>query len=204
MSPAATAVPLVILDRDGVINRESPDFIRTPAEWQPLPGSLEAIARLCRAGWTVTVATNQSGVGRGLLTLATLEMIHARMAEALAAHGARLAQIAYCPHLPEDGCDCRKPRPGLLHQIAARQGMALTNVPVIGDSLRDLEAARAVGARPILVRSGNGARTAAQLPAQWQVSIVENLAAAVDLLLANPDHAPQPAASLQQGRSGKQ
>lgn len=194
-------MPLVILDRDGVINRESPDFIRTPAEWQPLPGSLEAIARLCRAGWTVTVATNQSGVGRGLLTRATLERIHARMAEALAAHGGGLAQIAYCPHLPEDDCECRKPRPGLLHQIAARQGMALTNVPVIGDSLRDLEAARAVGARPILVRSGNGARTAAQLPAQWQVSVVDDLAAAVDLLLANRDEAAQAAASQQPGRS---
>jgi len=204
LSPASAAVPLVILDRDGVINRESPDFIRTTAEWQPLPGSLEAIARLCRAGWTVTVATNQSGVGRGLLSLATLEMIHARMAEALAAHGARLAQIAYCPHLPEDDCDCRKPRPGLLRQIAARQGMSLTNVPVIGDSLRDLEAARAVGARPILVRSGNGARTATQLPAQWQVSVVDDLAAAVDLLLANPDDAAQAAASQQPGRSEDQ
>jgi D-glycero-D-manno-heptose 1,7-bisphosphate phosphatase len=201
LSPAVATVPLIILDRDGVINRESPDFIRTPAEWHPLPGSLEAIARLCRAGWSVTVATNQSGVGRGLLTLATLEMIHARMAEALAAHGGRLAQIAYCPHLPEDDCDCRKPRPGLLQQIAARQGLALTNVPVIGDSLRDLEAARAVGARPILVRSGNGARTAGQVPAQWQVSVVDDLAAAVDLLLGRPDDAEQAAASQRPVRS---
>jgi D-glycero-D-manno-heptose 1,7-bisphosphate phosphatase len=181
---AAAAVRLVILDRDGVINRESPAFVRSPAQWHPLPGSLEAIARLYHAGWTVAVATNQSGVGRGLLTLQTLEQIHARMAEALAAHGARLAQIAYCPHLPEEGCACRKPRPGLLYEIAARQGVSLANVPVIGDSLRDLEAARAAGARPMLVRSGNGAYTEASLPPDWRVAVVDDLSAAADLLLA--------------------
>lgn len=184
-------MPLVILDRDGVINRESPAFIRTPDQWQPLPGSLEAMARMYRAGWTLTVATNQSGVGRGLLTQQTLDAIHARMTAALAAQGAMLAQIAWCPHLPEDGCACRKPRPGLLHEIAARQGLALENVPVIGDSLRDLEAARAVGARPILVRTGNGRRTEACLPPEWQVTVVDDLAAAATLLLAGGDKAEQ-------------
>ena len=154
---------LVILDRDGVINEDSREFIKAPAEWRPLPGSLEGIARLTRAGFTVVVATNQSGVGRGLLDEPTLAAIHGKMEAAVSAAGGRVDAIYYCPHRPEDGCDCRKPRPGLLREIATRYGTTLDRVPVIGDSRRDIEAARAVRARPILVLTGSGRATLADL-----------------------------------------
>ena len=172
---------LVVLDRDGVINRESDAFIRSPAEWIPLPGSLEAIAALSRAGFQVVVATNQSGVARGLFTPATLEAIHARMAAAVDAAGGRLAGIFFCPHGPDDGCDCRKPRPGLLHQIEACFGQSLAGRPVIGDSRRDLEAGAAVGGRLILVRTGNGHRT----EAGWTgpLEVYDDLAAAAAALI---------------------
>ena len=150
---------LVILDRDGVINEDSDDFIKSPAEWRPLPGSLEAIARLTAHGYTVVVATNQSGLARGLLDAATLDAIHRRMQGAVAAAGGRIDAIFHCPHGPEDACSCRKPQPGLLRQIAERYGVALHAIPVIGDSSRDLQAARAVGARPILVLTGKGRAT---------------------------------------------
>ncbi|MBK1725960.1 D-glycero-beta-D-manno-heptose 1,7-bisphosphate 7-phosphatase [Halorhodospira neutriphila] len=151
----------VILDRDGVVNHDSEAFIRAPEQWHPIPGSLEAIAALTREGWRVTVATNQSGIARGLLDEPTLERIHARLQAAVAAAGGRIEAIAYCPHGPDAGCPCRKPRPGLYRQLAARLGAGLQGVPVIGDSQRDLEAARAVGARPILVRTGKGEQTLA-------------------------------------------
>lgn len=151
----------VILDRDGVVNHDSEAFIRAPEQWHPIPGSLEAIAALTREGWRVTVATNQSGIARGLLDEPTLERIHARLRAAVAAAGGRIEAIAYCPHGPDAGCPCRKPRPGLYRQLAARLGAGLQGVPVIGDSQRDLEAARAVGARPILVRTGKGEQTLA-------------------------------------------
>ena len=154
---------LVILDRDGVINADSREFIKSPAEWRPLPGSLEGIARLTRAGFAVVVATNQSGVGRGLLDEPTLAAIHGKMEVAVSAAGGRIDAIYYCPHRPEDGCDCRKPRPGLLREIAARYGTTLDDVPVIGDSRRDIEAALAVRARPILVLTGSGRATLADL-----------------------------------------
>jgi len=154
---------LVILDRDGVINADSREFIKSPAEWRPLPGSLEGIARLTRAGFAVVVATNQSGVGRGLLDEPTLAAIHGKMEAAVSAAGGRIDAIYYCPHRPEDGCDCRKPRPGLLREIAARYGTTLDDVPVIGDSRRDIEAALAVRARPILVLTGSGRATLADL-----------------------------------------
>lgn len=151
----------VILDRDGVINHDSDAFIRAPEQWHPIPGSLEAIAALTHEGWRVTVATNQSGIARGLLDEPTLERIHARLQAAVAAAGGRIEAIAYCPHGPDADCACRKPRPGLYRQLAERLGAGLQGVPVIGDSQRDLEAARAVGARPILVRTGKGERTLA-------------------------------------------
>ncbi|MFP4683423.1 MAG: D-glycero-beta-D-manno-heptose 1,7-bisphosphate 7-phosphatase [Ectothiorhodospira sp.] len=175
---------LVILDRDGVINRDSPDYIKSPQEWIPLPGSLEAIARLTRAGWRVAVATNQSGLARGLFDAATLEAIHDRMRRAVEAAGGRIDCIHHCPHGPDDGCDCRKPRPGLLHRIADDLGVSLAGVPAVGDSARDLEAARAAGCRPLLVRTGNGARTLARggLPPETQV--FPDLAAVVEHLLA--------------------
>lgn len=157
------APAVVIVDRDGVVNADSPGYIKTPVEWQALPGSLDAIAALTRAGTAVVVATNQSGVGRGLFSEATLARIHARMAGEVAAHGGVLAGVYYCPHAPDAGCDCRKPRPGLLERIARDLSIELAGVPVIGDKASDLEAAAAVGARGILVLTGHGRRTLAEL-----------------------------------------
>lgn len=174
---------LVILDRDGVINRESKDFIRSPAEWVPLPGSLEAIAALGAGGFDVVVASNQSGVARGLFTPATLADIHRRMTSAIEAAGGRLAGIYFCPHGPDDGCDCRKPKPGLLRQVEAAFGTSLAGVPAIGDSARDLQAAQAVGARAILVRTGNGRETEAALDPGAGIEVYDDLAAAAAELL---------------------
>lgn len=173
---------VVILDRDGVINRDRPDFIKSPREWRPLPGSLDAIARLCAAGYLVAVASNQSGIGRGLFGLSDLDAIHGKMLAAVAAAGGRISALEYCPHRPEDDCDCRKPRPGLLRRIGIRLGSDLAGVPCIGDSLRDIQAAEAVGARPILVLTGNGRRTM-DGPLPSSVEIFEDLAAAADSLI---------------------
>ena len=150
---------LVILDRDGVINKESDAYIKTPEEWIPLPGSLDAIARLHKNGYKVVVASNQSGVARHLFSLDTLAAIHGRMKREVEAAGGKIDAIFFCPHGPKEGCDCRKPKPGLLKQIAARYGVDLEGIPMIGDSERDLQAARAVGGRPILVKTGNGLKT---------------------------------------------
>lgn len=179
----AAAARLVVLDRDGVINRESRRFIRTPAEWQALPGALEAIARLVRGGFQVVVATNQSGVGRGLFSAATLDAIHHRMNAAIDAAGGRLAGIFICPHAPDEGCDCRKPLPGLLRQIEQSFETTLEGIPVIGDSERDLRAAWAVGARAILVRTGNGRETEARLAGERKLEIFDDLATAATALL---------------------
>ena len=157
---------LVILDRDGVINQDSDDYIKSLDEWVPIPGSIEAIARLSRAGFRVAVATNQSGLARGLFELETLNAIHQRLRERVEAEGGRIEMIAFCPHGPDDSCDCRKPRPGLLLEIAARFDVDLTDVPFIGDSLGDIRAARAAGAQPWLVRSGKGERTLERLHEQ--------------------------------------
>lgn len=156
---------LVILDRDGVINQDSPDFIKSPDEWLPIEGSLEAIARLTRAGFEVAVASNQSGVGRGLIDRPVLEAIHDKMRRQVREHGGDLGRIVFCPHRPDAGCECRKPAPGLLLALSRSYGLPLNNVPVVGDSLRDIDAAEAVGARPILVLTGNGGATAAALAA---------------------------------------
>lgn len=174
---------LVVLDRDGVVNRDSEAYIKSPDEWQPLPGSLEAIARLSAAGFDVVVASNQSGVGRGLFGEAELDAITAKMNAAIDAAGGRLAAVYYCPHHPDAGCDCRKPKPGLLERIARDFGVSLAGVPVVGDSQRDLDAARAVGARPILVLTGNGERTRAALGPSPEVEIYADLAAVADRLL---------------------
>lgn len=160
---AMAAIGLVILDRDGVINEDSPDFIRSPEAWRPIPGSLEAIGQLTRAGWCVAVATNQSGIARGLFDEATLGAIHLRMLAAVEAVGGRIEVIAYCPHGPHDGCSCRKPEPGLLYQIAVRTGRSIVTAPCVGDSLRDLIAAQTAGCRPVLVRTGKGRETEAGL-----------------------------------------
>lgn len=175
---------LVILDRDGVINQDSDAYIKSPAEWIPLPGSLDAIVRLNRGGFSVVVATNQAGIGRGLFDLDTLQSIHQKMIAALAASGGHLDGIFFCPHRPDEHCDCRKPEPGLLRQVAAQFDTNLNAVPVIGDSLRDLRAAQAVGARPMLVLSGNGQRTSKHLPEEFRdIDIYPDLAAAATALL---------------------
>jgi D-glycero-D-manno-heptose 1,7-bisphosphate phosphatase len=182
MSPGCPDKPrLVVLDRDGVINADSDAFIKSPQEWEALPGSLEAIARLGRAGFRVVVFTNQSGIARGLFDRATLEAINAKMSAAVRDAGGALAGVYICPHGPMDACECRKPRPGLLHQIARDFGRDLAGVPVIGDSRRDLEAAAAVGARPILVRTGKGMRTLSQGEAPAEV--YDDLAAAAAALV---------------------
>jgi D-glycero-D-manno-heptose 1,7-bisphosphate phosphatase len=177
---------LIILDRDGVINEDSPDYIKSPEEWQPIPGSLEAIAQLNRAGYRVVVVTNQSAIGRGLLDLNTLCRIHDKMAHALADIGGFIEAVFFCPHRPEDNCECRKPKPGLLKDVASRLDMDLTDVPAIGDSLGDLQAAAAVAARPILVRTGKGEATRQAIHGKMDVPVYRDLAEAVDrLLLAN-------------------
>jgi D-glycero-D-manno-heptose 1,7-bisphosphate phosphatase len=175
---------LVILDRDGVINEDSDDYIKSPQEFVPLPGSLEAIARLNAAGYHVVVATNQSGVARGLFDVTTLDAMHDKLRQLLAAVGGHIDGIFYCPHQPDDHCDCRKPEPGLLRQIAEAFEQPLTDVPVIGDSRRDLDSARTMGARPILVRTGKGERTIAAGQGLDGVAIYADLASAVDALLA--------------------
>lgn len=167
---------IIVLDRDGVINRDSTEFIKTIDEWVPLPGSLDAIAALSQAGFLVTVATNQSGVGRGLLAAETLEAIHEKMTDGIEAAGGRLDGIFVCPHRPDDGCDCRKPNPGMLHQIASRFSCDPAGLLVIGDSIRDLEAAQAVGAKQILVRTGNGRKSEKLLPDDSCVRVFDNLA----------------------------
>ncbi len=175
---------LVILDRDGVINEDSDNYIKSVDEFVPLPGSLAAITRLNRAGYTVAVATNQSGVGRGLFDLATLRAMHDKLARLLEEEGGRVDRVFYCPHSPDDACDCRKPLPGLMHQIAKYYAVPLTGVPVIGDSLRDLDAARAVGARPLLVKTGKGQQTLAVAEGLDDVPVYADLAAVVDDLVA--------------------
>ena len=184
MVPRLTQKGLVILDRDGVINRDSSDFVKTLDEWIPLPGSIGAIAALSRGGYTVTVASNQSGLARGLLDRNALRGMHRKLRRLVAADGGRVDRIVVCPHGPDDDCDCRKPKPGLLRRIARHYDAELTGVPVIGDSLRDLQAAAATGARAILVRTGNGKKTEAALNgALAATEVFDDLAAAAAALL---------------------
>lgn len=175
---------LIILDRDGVINFDSAQFIKSPDEWKPIPGSLAAIARLNQSGYRVVVATNQSGVGRGLFEMDTLNAIHEKMHKALAQVGGRIDAIFFCPHTSADNCACRKPKPGMLHEISKRFNTNLTDVPAIGDALRDLEAAVAVGAKPILVLTGKGKKTAIDPELPAGTLVFPDLAAAVAHLLA--------------------
>lgn len=152
---------LVILDRDGTINEDRDDYIKSPAEWKPIPGSLEAIARLTQAGHRVVVATNQSGIGRGLFDTAALNAIHEALQRAVQQAGGRIDAIFFCPHADAAGCECRKPRPGMLLEIGRRLNVPLAGVPMVGDALRDLQAAAAAGARPVLVLTGKGGKTRA-------------------------------------------
>ncbi len=151
------AMKLVVLDRDGTINEDRDDYVKSPDEWVPLPGALEAIARLNHNGWHTVVATNQSGIGRGLFDMATLNAMHIKMHQMLAVHGGRVDAVFFCPHVAEDACECRKPLPGLFQQIGVRFAVDLREVPVVGDTLRDLQAGVAAGCEPHLVRTGKAA-----------------------------------------------
>lgn len=159
-----TTLKLLILDRDGTINADSDDFVKSPEEWLPLPGALEAIARLNHAGWHVVIASNQSGLGRGLFDVGALNAMHAKMHKMLAAVGGRVDAVFYCPHSPDEVCVCRKPLPGLFDQIGLRFGVSLQGVPACGDSLRDVLAARAAGCEAHLVLSGKSAAFAGSQP----------------------------------------
>lgn len=184
---------LVILDRDGVINEDADDFVKSVQEWLPIPGSIDAIARLCSHGFIVAVATNQSGIGRGLFTVEALDAMHENLCELVQEAGGTIATIAYCPHKPEDLCDCRKPQSGLFDEIADTLGMDLAGAWVVGDSLRDLQAGLARGCLPVLVRTGKGLSTERTLdedpailednPDLAQLMVCEDLAEAADLLI---------------------
>jgi D-glycero-D-manno-heptose 1,7-bisphosphate phosphatase len=176
---------LIILDRDGVINHDSDEFIKSPQEWIPIPGSLEAIARLNQAGYCVVVATNQSGVARGKFDVVTLNAIHHKLHQAARQAGANIDAIFFCPHAADDNCDCRKPKAGMLHAIAERFDVSLRGVPNIGDSLRDLQAGFVVGCVPYLVLTGKGERTREKGGLPPGTKIFPDLAAAVDHLLAS-------------------
>lgn len=174
---------LIILDRDGVINYDSDQFIKSPEEWKPIPGSLEAIARLSQADYRVVVATNQSGVGRGLFDMYTLNSIHDKMHKAVAQAGGRIDAIFFCPHAADANCSCRKPKTGMLEGIAVRFNVDLKGVPAVGDSLRDLTSAADMGAQPILVLTGKGTKTQAQGGLPEGTQTYPDLAAVVSMLI---------------------
>jgi D-glycero-D-manno-heptose 1,7-bisphosphate phosphatase len=180
---------LVILDRDGVINVDSDAFIKSPDEWTPIPGSLEAIARLTHAGYRVAVATNQSGIARGLLTLDALNRIHSKMTSMVHEAGGHIDVILFCPHA-DDVSPCRKPNPGMFLDLAERLNVNLHDVPAIGDTLRDLQAAQAVYARPMLVRTGKGQRIL-DAGEPIAVPVYDDLADAVDAILAESVSDPE-------------
>ena len=175
---------LVILDRDGVINFDSDQYIKSPAEWRPIPGSIEAIARLHQGGWRIAVATNQSGIGRGLFDMATLNAINDKMMEMVFRQGGRIDALFFCPHTAIEGCGCRKPRTGMLEEIASRFHVELKGVPIVGDSLKDLQAAEAVAAQPILVLTGKGPRTREDGNMPRKTLVFDNLAEAARHLVA--------------------
>ncbi|HDS1733636.1 MULTISPECIES: D-glycero-beta-D-manno-heptose 1,7-bisphosphate 7-phosphatase [Pseudomonas] len=173
---------LLILDRDGVINHDSDAYIKSLEEWIPIAGSIEAIAQLSKAGWTVAVATNQSGIARGYYSLDTLEAMHARLRALVAAEGGEVGHIVYCPHGPDEGCACRKPKPGMLLAIAEQYRVALDGIWFVGDSKGDLEAALAVGAQPVLVKTGKGEKTLSKGVTQ-DTLIFDDLAAVARALI---------------------
>ena len=174
---------LIVLDRDGVINHDSAAFIKTPDEWRPIAGSLNAISRLNQAGFHVIVATNQSGIGRGFFDMAALNAIHDKMHRALAQAGARVDAVFFCPHAADDNCNCRKPKTGMFEDIAHRLNTSLTGVPMVGDSIRDLQAAAATQAQPLLVLTGNGKKTLRSGALPPATRVYDDLAAAVDTLV---------------------
>lgn len=174
---------LIILDRDGVINEDSDEYIKSPDEWIAIPGSLAAIAKLNHAGHTVAVASNQSGIARGYFTQNDLEAMHEKMRHELAILGGHVDEIFYCPHHPDGKCDCRKPKPGLLQQIAHKFNVNLKDAIFIGDTISDLECAKNAGCRFMLVKTGKGLRTLAKNPELKEVPVFENLNEAVEFIL---------------------
>jgi len=174
---------LVILDRDGVVNYDSKQFIKSPAEWRPIPGSIDAIAKLSQAGYRVIIATNQSGIGRGLFDMDTLNAIHEKMHRTVQQAGGRIDAIFYCPHAIEADCQCRKPRTGMFERIAGCFNVDLVGTPSVGDSLRDLQAAAAVGARPLLVLTGKGTQTLAEGGLPEGTQVFPDLATAAEEIL---------------------
>ena len=186
---------LIILDRDGTINRDSDDYIKSPDEWLPLPGAIEAIARLCQGGWHIAIASNQSGLGRGLFDLATLNLMHDKMNKLLAAAGGRVDAIFFCPHLPQDHCQCRKPLPGLFEKIGERFGVALDQVHAVGDTLRDAQAAALAGCQTHLVCTCNSEGYSGRTPPENfppQTMVHDNLSAFADWVLALGETANRP------------
>ena len=173
----------IILDRDGVINEDSPDYIKTVDEWNPIPNSLQAIAKLCHNGYRVIIASNQSGLARGKVNISALNEIHQKMLTHLAQYGGHIDAIFFCPHEPKQECECRKPKPGLLLNIAERLRIALADVPVVGDKPADIQAALAAGARPVLVRTGQGQATINSGQVPDGVPVYDNLAAVADALI---------------------
>ena len=175
---------LIILDRDGVLNRERQDFIVAPEEWEPIDSSMQAVARLNEAGYRVVLATNQSAIGRGLIDMYTLNQIHNKMHNSLGRFGGWVDAIFFCPDMPDSDSVCRKPRPGMFEDIARRCGMELDGVPAVGDKLSDIQAAQTAGARPILVRTGYGRQTEKDPDLPGGVPVYDDLYAFVDELLA--------------------
>lgn len=178
---------LIILDRDGVINEDSDDYIKRPEEWIPIAGSLDAIARLNHAGYAVAIASNQSGIARGYFSMESLAAMSVKMSDMLAQYGGRIDAMVFCPHGPKDGCDCRKPKPGMLIEIGNRFRTSLGNVLFVGDNINDIKAAQAAGVKPVLVRTGKGKQTVATLAENnfQDVVVYDDLAKVVDSLLGD-------------------
>lgn len=177
-------MPYIILDRDGVINFDSDEYIKSPDEWLPIPGSLEAIAQLNRAGYQVLIVTNQSGIARGYFDLDTLDLIHEKLMRELASVGGYIEEIFFCPHHPDEVCSCRKPRPGLLYRLSEKYQVALEQTFFIGDSYSDVKAAQNAGAIPLLVLTGKGERTLEQYPELISVPNFSDLARAVEYVIS--------------------
>ena len=190
---------LIILGRDGILNEYRDDHVKAAAEWVPIPGALEAVSRLNHAGWHAVVATNQAGIGRGMIDMASVNLIHAHMNKLMQAQGARLDAVFFCPHTPEDRCECRKPLPGMMLEIGRRYGIDLHQVPVAADTLRDLQAAQAAGCEPHLVRTGRAAALDESQIEQWRqvvpgVRVHADLAAFAEHLIARQRRAASPVA----------
>ncbi len=188
---------LIILGRDGILNQYRDDHVKAPGEWVPLPGALEAVSRLNHARWHAVVATNQAGIGRGMIDMASVNLIHAQMNKLMQAQGARLDAVFFCPHTPEEHCECRKPLPGMMLEIGQRFGIDLAQVPVAADTLRDLQAAHAAGCEPHLVRTGRAAHLDEALVAQWcqqvpGVRVHADLAAMAEHLIGRDQRGASP------------